>query len=133
MSSLDISDEPVPVEEVASTSVEEPNITTNVEDVSDEESVVSSDEEVAASETVEPAAEEPAKEPTQEVASETVKPEVVEPEVVEPNEVKSSDNDLENRVKELEERLNHLLNILPIWANGCANFPTSPHDLINLL
>ena len=38
----------VPVEEVASTSeTEEPNITTNVEEVSDEESVVSSDEEVA--------------------------------------------------------------------------------------
>ena len=55
------------------------------------------------------------------------------PEESAPEEVKSSDNDLENRVKELEERLNHLLNILPIWANGCANFPTSPHDLINLL
>ena len=141
----------VPVEEVASTSeTEEPNITTNVEEVSDEESVVSSDEEVAKPEVAkhDVADEEVAEEPAQEVASETVKPdvtepevvepevvepEVVEPEVVEPNEVKSSDNDLENRVKELEERLNHLLNILPIWANGCANFPTSPHDLINLL
>jgi len=114
-----MSDEAVPVEE--------PNITTNVEDVSDEESVVSSDEEVAKPEVADVAEE--VAEPEPAVADVADVQEVAE----EPEEVKSSDNDLEDRVKELEEKLNHLLNILPIWAKGCANFPVIPDDLINLL
>jgi len=104
MSTLDMSNEPVPVEEVASTSVEEPNITTHVEEVADEEeSVVSSDEEVA-----QPAQEvaEPAQEPEPVVAEEPA------PEEPAPEEVKSSDNDLENRVKELEERFEKLRKML---------------------
>jgi len=114
MSSLDISDEEVPATEVA----EEPNITTNVEDVSDEstdeEPEVAASEtveepEVAASETVEPevAASETVEEP-EVAASETVEPEVVE----EPVEVKSSDNDLVNRVVELEKELKILKDFL---------------------
>jgi len=112
-----MSDEPVPAEEVESTSeTDEPNIKTTVEDVSDEESVVSSDEEVAKPEVAEEpeVTEEPA------VAEEEVteEPEVVEepaeePAVAEePVEVKSSDNDLEDRVKELEERLDIIINEL---------------------
>ena len=115
MSTLDMSNEPVPVEEVASTSVEEPNITTHVEEVADEEeSVVSSDEEVAqpAQEVAEPAQEpEPvvAEEPEPTVADVAEEPAPEEPA---PEEVKSSDNDLENRVKELEERFEKLRKML---------------------
>jgi hypothetical protein len=137
MSTLDMSDEVVPVEEVASTSeTDEPNITTTVEDVSDEESVVSSDEEVAKEPAEEVAEPEPVQEvvepePVQEVVEEVAKEEAPaeepaeeeapvkepaeEPAIVEESDkVVSSDNDLENRVKELEERLEKFINYFKI-------------------
>jgi len=115
MSTLDISDE-------------EPNITTEIEEVSDEESV----EEVVANESVEehplepdPDVEEPVvEEPVVEepVVEEPVveEPVVEEPVVEEPepaNEVvevvsKSSVNELDNRVKELEEKIEMLIKIM---------------------
>ena len=103
----------IPLSKVAeSETAEEPNITTTVEDVE----------------------ERPVPEEVVEVASETAN-DVTESASEKPSveEVKSSDNDLENRVKELEEKLNNLFNILPIWAKGCANFPIIPDDLIKLL
>ena len=115
MSTLDVTDE-VPSEEatnevVASDTSEEPNITTTVEDVVDEEESASVEEEV----TEEPAASETAASET--VSSETAASETVE----ESDEVKSSDNDLENRVKELEEKLNKLINIIstPSLPKSC--------------
>jgi hypothetical protein len=129
MSSLDISDEEVPIEEATNEVVDEPNITTSVEDVDEE----LADEEVAK----EPADPEPVEEAetvesetveSETVESETVESETVESETVEsetakepvpeestPEEVKSSDNDLENRVKVLEEKLEKLNKNLIIW------------------
>jgi len=110
-----MSNEPVPVEEVASTSeTEEPNITTNVEEVSDEESVVSSDEEVAEEPEVADVAEKPEVAEEPEVTEEPAVADVADVQEVaeEPVEVKSSDNDLEDRVKELEERLDIIINEL---------------------
>ena len=108
MSTLDMTDE-VPSETVET---EEPNITTIVEDVEDEESVQDepAPEEVAASETAEPANEVVEPEPVVEPAQEEVASETLE-------EVKSSDNDLENRVKELEERLEIILQIMSYDSN----------------
>jgi hypothetical protein len=122
MSTLDMSNEPVPVEEVASTSAEEPNITTNVEDVPDEEeeSVVSSDEEVA---EPEPVVQEVAEPDVADVAEEPA-PEEPAPEEPVQEEVKSSNNDLEDRVKVLEERLEKLIDILKILHPSKAHFGT---------
>ena len=132
MSSLDISDEEVPATEVA----EEPNITTTVEDVPEASETT---EEPAEPEVAEPVASETAEEPDvaepevaePEVEPEVVEPEVVEPEVVEPEvepvasetveEVVSSENDLENRVKELEEKLNKFIDVFK-----------SVEDLVNI-
>ena len=117
---------------------DEPNITTTVEDVVEEpEESASVEEEVTeepenevtevAEVTQEEVAKEPAQEEQEEVAEEPSQEESVQEEtpVAKPApeevasettlEVKSSDNDLENRVKELEERLEKLNKNLIIW------------------
>ena len=83
---------------------DEPNITTEIEEVSD-----ASEEEVAVEE--EPAVEEPepvVEEPVVEEPEPVVEEPVAEVEVVS----KSSLNELENKVKKLEERLEWLVDFL---------------------
>jgi len=116
MSTLDISDE-------------EPNITTEIEEVSDESEEVPDKEEMPALESeseeeqelkLEPIATEEVVEVAEEevaVASETVEPEpVVEEPEPEPEVVEKINNcncsNCEERIKELEEKLNKLINIL---------------------